>query len=162
MDREEQLRLLRLARTPKPKKEKKPIAKKSAKKIKQEAEEQELRGGNDTELEAWFKARRKDLTGICSHCGGVSCKRSNIYFRHSIAHILPKNFFPSVATHEKNFIELCFWSPSCHTRYDNKVLDLMDMNCFDEIIEKFKAIYPSIDKKERKYIPDVLLQYLNS
>jgi len=42
----------------------------------------------------------------------------------------------------------------------NGTLDLVDMNCFDEIIEKFMAIYPDIAPSERKYIPDVLLQYL--
>lgn len=161
MDEQTRQRLL-LARTPKPKKEYKGLAKKSAKKIQQEKEERELRNGNETELQVWFNERRKEMTGKCSHCGGKSCKNSNQYFRHSVAHILPRRFFPSVETHPSNFVELCFWEKNCHGNFDNNILDIMDMNCFDEIIEKFKAIYPSIDKKERKYIPDVLLQYLNT
>lgn len=161
MDEQTRQRLL-LARTPKPQKEYKGIAKKSAKKIKQEKDERDLRRGNETELQIWFNERRKDLKGFCAHCGGKSCKNSNQYFRHSIAHILPRRFFPSVAIHPLNFVELCFWEKNCHGNFDHNILDLMDMNCFDEIIEKFKAIYPSIDKSERKYIPDVLLQYLNT
>jgi hypothetical protein len=30
----------------------------------------------------------------------------------------------------------------------------------DTVIERFVAMYPDIDKSERKYIPDVLLQYV--
>jgi hypothetical protein len=135
------------------------IPKKSAKKIKQEAEEKELRGGDDTLLEKWFKARRKEMTGICQHCGGRSCRDQ--HFRSSIAHILPKRFFKSVATHPLNWIELCFWNKSCHTNLDNNVLDITDLNCFDTVIERFIEMYPSIDRKERKYIPNALLQYLN-
>jgi len=42
---------------------------------------------------------------------------------------------------------------------DNGNLDIIQMNCFDEIIEKFIAMYPDISPSERKYIPDTLLQY---
>jgi len=112
------------------------------------------------ELKRWFEDRRKELTGRCWHCGGRSCKDSDQYYKFSIAHILPKNIFKSVATHPKNFIELCFFNNSCHTNFDNKMLDIMDLNCFDTVIERFVAMYPDIDKKERRYIPDVLLQYV--
>lgn len=115
-----------------------------------------------TELDIWFKERRKEMTGRCKHCGGHSCKHDDKYFKHSIAHILPKAYFPSVATHPDNWIELCFWNKSCHTQMDNKMLDLIDMNCFDEIITKFCKIYPSIAKEERRRIPSILLQYIET
>jgi hypothetical protein len=115
-------------------------------------------GGAD--LKRWFEDRRKELTGICAHCGGRSCKDSDQYWKFSIAHILPKNLFISVRTHPLNYIELCFFNSSCHTNFDNKTLDIMDLNCFDTVISRFVAMYPAIDKKERKYIPDVLLQYI--
>lgn len=115
-------------------------------------------GGAD--LKRWFSDRRADLTGVCAHCGAKSCKDSDKYYKFSIAHILPKNLFKSVATHPINFIELCFWGNSCHTNFDNKTLDIMDLNCFDAVISRFVAMYPSIDPKERKYIPDILLQYV--
>lgn len=114
----------------------------------------------NAELTRWFTDRRAEMTGICLHCGGKSCKTSDQYFKFSIAHILPKNIFKSVKTHPLNWIELCFWSPSCHTNYDNKTLDIIDLNCFDTVIKRFVAMYPDISAKERKYIPDVLLQYL--
>lgn len=115
-------------------------------------------GGND--LNKWFEERRKELTGVCAHCGGRSCKDNDKYWKFSIAHILPKNLFKSVATHPLNFIELCFFNNSCHTNFDHKTLDIMDLNCFDLVITRFVAMYPSIAKEERKYIPDVLLQYV--
>lgn len=148
-------------------KKKQPIAKKSAKKITQEKEEKkatqqakELNIGKGAELTRWFEDRRKEMTGRCIHCGGISCKDSDQYFKFSIAHILPKRLFKSVATHPLNWIELCFWNNSCHANYDNNILDITELNCFDTVIERFVAMYPSIDKKERKYIPDGLLQYI--
>lgn len=146
------------------------IPNKSPKKLKQEAEAKSALGNikdmegvvkGSTELDRWFEERRMEMSGFCKHCGGLSCKEDDKYFKFSLAHILPKRIFKSVATHPKNWIELCFWSPSCHTNFDNYTLDIIDLNCFDEVIEKFVAIYPDIDKKERKYIPDALLQYVN-
>lgn len=146
------------------------IPSKSAKRLKQEAEAKFAMGNikgmeevvkGSTELDSWFEERRAEMNGICKHCGGISCKADDKYFKFSLAHILPKRIFKSVATHPQNWIELCFWSPSCHTNFDNYTLDIIQLNCFDEVIEKFVAMYPEIDKKERKYIPDALLQYVN-
>lgn len=138
------------------------LPKKSAKKIKQDAEEKELRKvGGGSELDRWFADRRKEMVGLCAHCGDKSCKDSDQYFKFSIAHILPKNLFKSVKTHPQNWIELCFWNKSHHTNYDNKTLDLMELNCFDTVIKRFVAMYPDIAANEKKYIPDILLQYVN-
>jgi hypothetical protein len=136
------------------------IPRKSKKKLASEkADKEELKGG-DSELEIWFKERRKSMVGICSHCGGRSCKDSDQYYKFSICHILPKALFPSVATHEYNFIELCFWTNNCHGNMDNNILDLIDMNCWDEIVTKFCIMYPSIAPTERRKIPQVLLNYI--
>lgn len=139
-----------------------PIAKKSAKKIQQEKEEKAERVGGGSELDRWFKERRKQMTGICQHCSGKTTKNSDQYFRHSIAHLLPKNLFKSIATHPENWLELCYFDPSCHANYDNHTLDFIQLNCFDDAVKKFAAMYPDIAPKEKKYIPDVLLQYVNT
>lgn len=112
------------------------------------------------ELNRWFEDRRKEMTGYCANCNGKSCKDDDTYFRFSIAHLLPKAYFPSVKTHPKNFIELCHFGNGCHSMMDNKMLDLIDMACFDEIVNKVVAIYPSIAVSERRRIPNVLLQYI--
>jgi hypothetical protein len=117
--------------------------------------------GNKEILWDWFKERRKEMKGKCSHCGNPSSKKDDEKFHFSIAHILPKSLFPSIATHPDNWIELCFWGNSCHTNFDNSAIDLIDMNCFDEIIEKFIRLYPSIIPEERRRIPQILIEYYN-
>jgi len=117
--------------------------------------------GSKEELWDWFKERRKEMKGKCSNCGNPSSKKDDDKFHFSIAHILPKSLFPSIATHPDNWIELCFWGNSCHTNFDNSAIDLIDMNCFDEIIEKFIRLYPSIIPEERRRIPQILIEYYN-
>lgn len=115
------------------------------------------------ELQRWFEERREEMVGTCSNCGKKSCKENDDFFRFSIAHILPKAYFPSVKTHDKNWLELCFWGEnSCHTNLDHMSLDLIDLNCFDEVVTKFVSIYPSIAEHEKKRIPQVLLQYIET
>lgn len=112
-------------------------------------------------LDEWFEDFREEMTGFCWNCGRPSAKYTDDY-RCSAAHILPKNLFRSVELHPLNRLELCFWGEgSCHTNYDNKTLDLTQMNCYDTIIERFLKIYPSIAPHERKNIPQVLLNYLD-
>jgi len=113
------------------------------------------------ELERWFKERQKEMTGRCMNCGGKT-EAFTKHYKCSIAHILPKAYFKSVATHSENWIELCFYGNSCHTNYDNKMLDLIDMNCFDTIIQKFTKIYPSIAQEEKRRIPPILIEYLKT
>jgi hypothetical protein len=153
----EQIRLMKqMAEYPKHKKMYS-IPKKSAKKIQQE----KLIDVDDLQWK-WFEEIRKSLTGVCKHCGGKTTKDDDVKFHFSIAHILPKGdiYFPSVKMHPLNFIELCTFGNNCHGNYDNKTLDLIDMNCFDEIVRKFVAIYPSIEKSERRRIPQVLMNYI--
>jgi len=163
----EEIRRLKDASTEPKQKKIYQIPKVSKKKAERAAKDKELIesgkaivSGGSADLKRWFEERRKEMTGRCLHCQGKSCKDSDEYFKFSIAHILPKRLFKSVATHHLNWIELCFWGNSCHTNLDNNALDLTDLNCFDTVIQRFVAMYPSIDKSERKYIPDALLQYV--
>ena len=139
----------------------KPISKFSKKR------ESELLGSGESmqpkgnaELQRWFEERHKELTGVCSHCGGCTEKGKSSY-KCSIAHILPKAYFKSVATHPLNYLELCFYGKSCHTNFDNHQIDIMELNCFDEVIKRFVAMYPSIALQERRRIPQILLDYLD-
>jgi hypothetical protein len=132
-----------------------PIAKKSEKRKQKEKEMM-----HDDTMVVWFEDRRKEMTGICQHCGGKSCKDDDKLYKHSIAHILPKALFPSVAHHPSNWIELCFFGSSCHTNMDSGILDMTEMNCWDTIVTRFQEIYTYVDQKEKKKIPDVLKQYI--
>jgi len=113
------------------------------------------------ELQRWFEDRHKEMKGVCQHCSGKTEKGKGTY-KCSIAHILPKAYFKSIATHPLNWIELCFYNQSCHTNFDQMSLDIMDLNCFDEVITKFVAMYPSIALNERRRIPQVLLNYIET
>ena len=113
-------------------------------------------------LDRWFKERRKEMTGICQHCGGKSCKDNDQYYKFSIAHLLPKNFFKSIATHPDNWIELCHFGKSCHANLDNHMIDLIELNCFDTVIQKFTKVYPHIAKDELRRVPPILIEYLKT
>jgi len=145
--------LQRLSRAREPKKKEAPTGPKKGKPAEKD---------NKGDLEQWFLDGDRMATGKCKNCGGRTCKGDTLFYKHSQAHILPKRLFPSVATHGLNRIELCFWENNCHGNMDNGTLDLMDMNCFDEIIEKFVAMYPDIAPEERRHIPDVLMQYVEA
>lgn len=108
----------------------------------------------------WFNTRRKEMTGYCSNCGGTSCKNDDSNFRSSIAHILPKRHFKSVQFHKLNWIELCHFGNCCHTNFDNLGSDNWDtMKCWNEIVEKFKVLYPLTLPEERQFIPKILQQF---
>lgn len=119
-------------------------------------------GSANAELERWFQDRRKEMVGYCEHCGCVSEKNSDKYYKYSIAHLLPKNNFKSIATHPDNWIELCYHYSSCHTNFDTHFIDIIDLNCFELVIKKFARMYPSIALEERRRIPPILIEYLKT
>lgn len=130
----------------------KPIAKKSAKKIAQEKALKEL--GTDNEMDRFFAEMRKKMTGKCFFCGGKTQKDDDETYRNSIAHLFPKrkNMFPSIATHSSNWIELCFYGSSCHTNFDNGIITfelLRDSKEWDVIVEKFHELAPLLTDEER-------------
>lgn len=146
----EQLRLLKeMAKYPKPLK-KYVIPKKSAKKIKQEKEQKESLGGDDTLKEKWFKARRRDMVGTCQcGCGKPSQKKDDIYFRHSASHIFPKSKFESIMYHPLNFVERAFFG-GCHSFMDDTSMDRwVNMADWDDIKEKFHILAPLLTDEER-------------
>lgn len=147
----------RKKKDPKPRK---PIAKVSAKRKAGWFDAKATEENNTNEQWKWFEERRKEMTGRCKHCNGRTTKDDNEKFHFSVCHILPKAYFHSVATHEYNFIELCSFGNNCHGNMDSKMLDLTEMNCWDEIVTKFCIIYPSIAKEEKRRIPSILMQYI--
>lgn len=149
----------------KPPKEKKiyHIPKVSKKKAAEVQAQKEL--GKDGGLDAWFEARRKEMTGRCCLCGGKTEKDNDETYRRSIHHLLEKrkNMFPSVATHPDNFLEVCFWGNACHSNLHNGTItmDLLhDSKEWHIIATKFKKIYPFILETEKKNIHHLLLKEL--
>lgn len=126
-------------------------------------DEPEIKATKDyAALDRWFKDRRKEMTGKCANCGGATTRDSDTYYKFSIAHLLPKAYFKSVAAHPDNWIELCHFGNSCHTNFDQKTLDIIDLHCFDMVIQKFTKIYPFIASEEKRRIPPILIEYLKT
>lgn len=110
----------------------------------------ELRNGDDTLMENWFKARRKQMVGICQcGCGNKSQKNDDMYFRHSAAHIFPKSKFLSIMYHPLNFVERAFFG-GCHGVMDDTSMDKWpNMADWDDIKEKFYTLAPLLTDEER-------------
>jgi len=134
-------------------KKKKPLAKKSTKRLAEEKAIKEV--GSDSELDLFFAAMRKKMTGRCLFCNGKTEKENDDTYRRSIAHLLPKasSGFPSVATNDSNWIELCFYQNSCHTNFDNGYITwefIKDSKEWDVIKEKLLNVLPMVVENERK------------
>lgn len=118
----------------------------------------------EAELEKWFNERRKEMTGRCIICGGKTEKYNDKTYKRSIAHIFEKRkiMFTEVATDKNNWIELCFFSNSCHTNFDSKILTLEDIKennpaAFEEIKRKAQLVIPNINKNNLYKIQKELL-----
>jgi hypothetical protein len=126
------------------------IPKQSKKKIAQIKAEKEALGGNDTLKNNWFKARRKELVGICQcGCAKPSQKKDDMYFRHSCCHIFPKGKFESVMYHPLNYVERAFFG-GCHGVMDDTSMDRwVNFADWDDIVEKFHVLAPLLTSNER-------------
>lgn len=131
-------------------KSRKPIAKKSAKRISQEKEYKKQLAGDDTLKEQWFKARRREMVGVCQcGCAEPSQRDSDVMFRGSAAHIFPKRIFESVMYHPLNWVERRVIG-GCHHNMDDRSLDLWPgMADWDDIKEKFYILAPLLTDEER-------------
>jgi hypothetical protein len=141
-------------RAPDPKKEKKPIAKESEKMKAKKAAEKKVLGDDDTAKEKWFKARRREMVGVCQcGCAQPSHKNDDVNFRGSAAHIFPKSEkdgFPSVALHPLNWVERRQFG-GCHDNMDNGGMDKWpQMADWDDIKEKFHILAPLLTEEERR------------
>jgi hypothetical protein len=160
---------------PKPKKYK-PIAKKSAKKLKQEAEERDIikesvELGKSTGIpdqEQWFEDRMKESLPVCMNCGmeanWLLQPEYKKIWRACQAHILPKRKtqFPSVATHPMNHLVLFpVWGGhlcGCHNEFDSSWFNATTMKVWGIAIHRFKEFESAIAPKERYRIPEQFLK----
>lgn len=134
-------------------KERKPINKKSQKKIAEEKAERERLGSNDTQLVKWFKARIKySMVGRCAESGLKTEIGIYRYAIMSCCHILEKRNCPSVMYHPLNFIELI---PDLHFKWDNISWEEREKwACWPIIKERLIMIYPDLAPKERRFFPE--------
>lgn len=150
----ERFRLIKLGILPKEAvaKSKRPLKRVSDKRAK-EIKEVKAAGG-DGEMDLFFQAMRKQMTGCCLFCGGKTQKKDDETFHFSLAHLLQKAIFKSVATHPDNVIELCFYGNSCHTNLDSGKISwefIEDSKEWDFIKEKLLNVLPAVAMEERKH-----------
>lgn len=137
---------------PLPEKKKHTIAKVSEKRQKK-LDEQKAKG-TDSEMDLFFRSQRKSMTGRCLFCNGNTMKKDDDKFHFSLAHLLPKAIFKSVATHPSNIIELCFYGESCHTNFDNGMITwefIKDSAEWLIIREKLLEVLPLVAEEEKKH-----------
>lgn len=144
------LKRLNAARTPKAKKPTVAIKPISDKKAKQNAEAK--KSGDDDAVYNFFVEMRPSMTGKCLFCNSKSEKHNDETFHFSLAHLLPKSSFPSVATHQDNVIELCYYGESCHSQFDNNKITwemIFDSAEWPMIREKLLKVLPMVAPNER-------------
>lgn len=165
MSHTEKLRLIKLGLlpkecVPKPKKNLNRISKKRA--IQMAADRVE-RGDDDTDLQRFFKAAMKRMTGHCLNCPARTETKNYAGAIFSIAHILDKRdtMFPSVKDNLNNWVELC---PDCHLEFDSTPLEKnktlwdkrQEMGIWPVVWKKLIATYPSILPDELHHLPTEL------
>lgn len=87
----------------------------------------------------------KENNSCCAECG--SKLRGDV---SEIAHILPKGYFKSIATNDKNVIYLCgmYSNTQCHTNFDNYTEEkVKKMQIYPEIIRIFAELENLIQEK---------------
>ncbi len=121
-------------------------------------------------LENFFKDAAKEIAKnpYCIECGTFIPEKIKIIgknysmdgYRCATAHVLPKKKeygFPSVAANSINRLFLGAGC-GCHNKYDSSWDNASKMKVFPLAIEKFIMLYPLIDEKEHKNIPNVFLR----
>lgn len=139
------------------KKEKKPIRKQSAKEKKRLLVEKELRIEGKTELQIWYATIMKKERGKCWETGEPIDKTDTMGWHGSIAHVLPKEHYPSVMTHPLNYMVLKMWGGT-HGQYDSSWENASKMKIWDYALKIINILYPLLTSVERRKLPDLIIQ----
>lgn len=143
----------------KPPKEKKiySLKKVSDKKAAEKFSEKIARGGEKTDLEKWYEKIMQKEDAVCWETGNKINKSDKVAWHGSIAHVLGKKTFPSVAIHPLNYLILEMYG-GAHGQYDSSWENASKMKVWKIAVERFLRIEPDIAWEERKNIPDVFLR----
>lgn len=101
-----------------------------------------------TELGLFFK---KHVDFIINN--GVVCSECGVKLRGNtseVAHILPKNYYKSIATCDDNVVYLCglFSVDNCHSSFDSSRADkIKEMKIYPILQERFKLLLDRITEK---------------
>lgn len=172
----QRIKLIKLGLLPKEAvaKAKKPIPKKSAKRIEEDRLVKEALNSEDTELQKWYENIMKTEKNQCWETGEWIDKYEDIVvddeivgqkfsmgWHGSIAHILPKNLFPSVKTHPSNYMILKMWGGT-HGQYDSSWLNASKMKVWGHACKIFNILYPLLTQEEKAKLPEIILKEIKS
>ena len=108
----------------------------------------------DLEQENWYDSVISNMGDRCWECSALVATWNRKYAKAAVAHILPKEFFPSIKTHPFNFLILA--GPcGCHHRWDAHSENAVKMKVFPIALERFQQFYPEIALAERRRIPKI-------
>lgn len=139
------------------KKERKPIPKKSEKKLAEEKAERERLGGEDSDLVKWYKSQMKRMN-VCEETGMKLETNIYKYAIMSICHILPKAYCSSVAVHPMNKI---FLLPDLHFKWDNSSWEEREKwSCWPIVQERLIHLWEHLSFEEKKYFPTSVRNYI--
>lgn len=120
------------------------------------------------QLVGWFIDRMANCEPKCENCkvrGAYLKYAANKFLWKSCqAHLLPKKHFKSLQAHPLNGMVLgsglsglC----NCHDTYDSSWEKAAKMPIWEEVVRRFKIMYPLITQEEHRFIPPQLLQEVN-
>lgn len=138
-------------------KARKPIAKKSAKTLKKEAEAKKAASaeGREESLNDWFQriAEKHTLGGVgfCMECGAQIPME---YMRHATAHLLAKKLFKSVATNDLNYLILCAEN-GCHDK-THRIDKFVKMKMWPAAAKQINQLLPLLPYDELKFVSQQL------
>jgi len=155
----------------------KPVSDKRAAKM---AAAKKERGGEETELQKWYAVIMEREEPRCWETGEwigkpdkqkiidehpewddaeveVAFKKAQFGWHGSIAHVLPKSDYPSVATHPQNYMILKMWG-GAHGQYDANWEKAAQMKVWPHACKIFNLLYPLLTTAEKAKLPDVIIQ----
>lgn len=178
MDRAANIRAIKEAALLPKVKVRKPIAKKSAKKLKQEADAKKATSveGREESLNEWFQriedkhwgVQDLDIDGFdheesefelpsCMECGA---KISRLFARHATAHLLPKKLFKSIETNDLNYLLLgsvC----GCHNK-THTLSTFVRMKIWPIAAKQINQLLPLLPYDELKFVSQQLYDVIEN
>lgn len=152
----------------------KPVSDKRAAKI---AAAKKERGGEETEQEKWYRVIMENETPRCWETGEwigkpdkqkliddhpewddaeveAAFKKAQFGWHGSIAHVLPKSDYPSVATHPQNYMILKMWGGT-HGQYDASWEKAAQMKVWPQAVKIINLLYPILTKQEKSRLMEI-------
>lgn len=142
-------------------KERKPIPKISKKRLKENIIKKELLQQGETELQKWYIDIMKKEKPICWETGELINTNDELGWIGSIAHILPKKQYKSVATHPLNYMILKMWGGT-HSMYDSSWEKASKMKVWSYACKIFNTLYPLLTNEEKAKLPDIIRKEIKS